>query len=41
MQSFWTRLASFTVLRVDRMDDWHLPHAFGWYSVCLRKARLS
>lgn len=36
---FWARLASFTVLRVDRMDDWHLPHAFGRYSVCLRKAR--
>jgi SAM-dependent methyltransferase len=37
-EAFWTQFASLTVLSVDRMDDWHLPHAFGRYSVCLRKS---
>ena len=37
-EPFWAQFApSLTVLRVDRMDSWHLPHAFGRYSVCLRK----
>jgi ubiquinone/menaquinone biosynthesis C-methylase UbiE len=36
-EPFWTQFAPLVVLRVDRMDSWHLPHAFGRYSVCLRK----
>ncbi len=36
-EPFWAQFAPLTVLRVDRMDNWHLPHAFGRYSVCLRK----
>jgi ubiquinone/menaquinone biosynthesis C-methylase UbiE len=40
-KDFWTRdmvyRYGFRVLRVDEMDDWHLPHSSGRYSVCLRK----
>jgi ubiquinone/menaquinone biosynthesis C-methylase UbiE len=40
-KTFWTEdmvaKYSFKILRLDDMDDWHLPHAMGRYSVCLKK----
>ena len=40
-KAFWTRdmvyRYAFRVLRLDEMDDWHLPHSSGRYSLCLQK----
>jgi ubiquinone/menaquinone biosynthesis C-methylase UbiE len=40
-KAFWTNdMAAkygFKVLKLDDMEDWHLPHASGRYSICLRK----
>ena len=40
-QAFWLDEVAprydFTVLAVEDMDGWHLPHSMGRYSVCLRK----
>jgi ubiquinone/menaquinone biosynthesis C-methylase UbiE len=40
-KTFWTEdmmaKYSFTILRLDEMDNWHLPHSMGRYSVCMKK----
>ena len=39
-KSFWTDTTNrllFSVVLMDEMDHWHLPHSMGRYSVCLRK----
>jgi ubiquinone/menaquinone biosynthesis C-methylase UbiE len=40
-KKFWleemTFRYGFTVLSLEEMDDWHLPHSMGRYNVCLRK----
>jgi ubiquinone/menaquinone biosynthesis C-methylase UbiE len=42
-KTFWTNDVvskyGFRILRIDSMDEWHLPHSFGRYSVCLRKMK--
>ncbi len=37
-ESFWTddMASEFRVWELDEMDDWHLPHSMGRYSVCLK-----
>jgi ubiquinone/menaquinone biosynthesis C-methylase UbiE len=36
---FWTNdmASKFTLFKMDAMDDWHLPHSNGRYSVCLKR----
>jgi ubiquinone/menaquinone biosynthesis C-methylase UbiE len=40
-KSFWykdmVKKYGFKVLNLEEMDDWHLPHSNGRYSVCLQK----
>ena len=37
-KSFWTNQNSLLkVVSIEEMDEWHLPHSFGRYAVCLRK----
>jgi ubiquinone/menaquinone biosynthesis C-methylase UbiE len=36
-KTFWT-MYGFQVLRLEDMENWHLPHASGRYSICLRKS---
>jgi ubiquinone/menaquinone biosynthesis C-methylase UbiE len=40
-KTFWTHdmetKYGFRVLRLEDMQNWHLPHASGRYSICLRK----
>ena len=39
-KSFWIKVVhhGFEVLRLEDMETWHLPHAAGRYSICLRKS---
>ena len=40
-KTFWSEEMvyryGFTILSMEDMDDWHLPHSMGRYSVCMQK----
>ena len=34
-KDFWTTIEGYSVISIEEMDAWHLPHAFGRYAVYL------
>lgn len=36
-KSIWSTIDLLSLVTMEEMDDWELPHSFGRYAVCLRK----